>query len=294
MPPKHVVPAIDLKSFSCPHCGALADQSWFATFAKRIDKDQLPNIWTPARVDELRKEFKKSSSAEGHDHFTSDILPRLERIAQGRPAIEARSEDRYVSYDFENIFISRCYSCKDITIWRHDTILYPPTRYEMEPNPDLPADVRADFDEARSVLDLSPRSAAALLRLCIQNICKYLGEPGRNLNDDIGSLVRKGLNVRVQQALDVVRVVGNNAVHPGELDLTDDRETAAKLFDLVNRIAFDMISHPKEIDALFNAKVPQGAKERRTKLQGGTPVDLHRPKQNVPLLPERQLDYPVG
>jgi len=132
-----------------------------------------------------------------------------------------------VPLDVENIFISRCYSCGDITVWKHDTILYPPTRYEVEPNPDLPDDVRADFDEARSVLDLSPRSAAAMLRLCIQKICMHLGEPGKNLNDDIGSLVRKGLNARAQKALDIVRVVGNNAVHPGELDLRDDRETAA-------------------------------------------------------------------
>jgi hypothetical protein len=192
-------------------------------------------------------------------------------MAQGAVLLEARPNGAdYVNWDLNNIFVSRCRSCDDITIWKHDSILYPPTRYEIEPNPDLPDDIRADFDEARSILDLSPRSAAALLRLCIQKLCKHRGEPGKNLNEDIGSLVKKGLDPRVQRALDVVRVVGNNAVHPGELDLKDDRQTAAKLFDLVNRIAFDMITHPKEVEALFAEKVPQGVKKQIAKRDGQT------------------------
>jgi len=120
----------------------------------------------------------------------------------------------------------------------------------------MPDDTRADFDEARSVLDLSPRSAAALLRLCIQKLCKHR-LPGKDLNNDIAVLVKQGLDPLVQKALDIVRVVGNNAVHPGELDLKDDRATAAKLFELVNRIAQDLITHPKELQELFEEKVPE-------------------------------------
>jgi len=33
----------------------------------------------------------------------------------------------------------------------------------------------------------------------------------------------------------------------------------------VNRIAFDMITHPQEVDTLFNDKVPQGAKDQIAK-----------------------------
>jgi hypothetical protein len=68
------------------------------------------------------------------------------------------------------------------------------------------------------------------------------------------------LDPRVQQALDVVRVVGNNAVHPGELDLKDDRETADRLFDLVNLIVDVMISRPAQIDQMY-ATLPPGAIE---------------------------------
>lgn len=56
----------------------------------------------------------------------------------------------------------------------------------------------------------------------------------------------------MQKALDFVRVIGNEAVHPGSIDLKDDRGTAASLSELVNRIAYDMITHPKEVDALYD------------------------------------------
>jgi hypothetical protein len=64
------------------------------------------------------------------------------------------------------------------------------------------------------------------------------------------------LDVRVQKALDTVRVIGNESVHPGEMDLRDDPETAGMLFALVNAIANDMITQPRLRDELY-AKLPQ-------------------------------------
>jgi hypothetical protein len=107
---------------------------------------------------------------------------------------------------------------------------------------------------------LSPRGAAALLRLCIQKLCAFLGQKGRNIDDDIGSLVQKGLNPLVQKSLDIVRVIGNEAVHPGVIDLNDDRDTANKLFDLVNAIADQMITHPKTVRMLYE-KLPENKRK---------------------------------
>jgi hypothetical protein len=127
-------------------------------------------------------------------------------------------------------------------------------------NPDLPDAIRADYLEAQSIVGRSPRGAAALLRLCIQTLCKHLGEKGEHLNTDIASLVKKGLPPAVQQALDAVRVIGNEAVHPGKMDLRDDRATAETLFQLVNLVAQRMISDPKQAQAVYDG-LPQSKRD---------------------------------
>ena len=126
------------------------------------------------------------------------------------------------------------------------------------PNPDLHDDIKSDYLEASSVLADSPRAAAALLRLALQKLCKQLGEKGQSINDDIKSLVAKGLNPLVQKSLDALRITGNNAVHPGEINLTEDPSRVVKLFELINFIANKMITEPKEIEG-FYSQLPEGA-----------------------------------
>jgi hypothetical protein len=153
-----------------------------------------------------------------------------------------------------------CDRCEKVSLWYEATMVYPVTSAAPESHPDMSFGVWEDYEEARAVLGSSPRSAAALLRLAIQLLCIELGQPGKDLNHDIGALVGAGLDVRVQKALDAVRIIGNNAVHPGQLDLRDDRETATKCFALVNFIIDEMISKPQQIEKIWES-LPEGAKE---------------------------------
>lgn len=153
-----------------------------------------------------------------------------------------------------------CTHCKEKSIWFKQSMIEPNIGGVPLPNEDLNQDIREDYYEARDILNKSPRGSAALLRLAIQKLCKELGEKGNNISDDIAELVKNGLPLKIQQALDYVRVVGNSAVHPGQIDLKDDKETAINLFNLINLIADVMISQPKEVDKLFNT-LPQGQKD---------------------------------
>jgi len=156
---------------------------------------------------------------------------------------------------------SVCWHCGKYALWLKDKMIYPGVSEAPLPAVDIPDNVKQDYEEARNVVNASPRSAAALIRLSLQKLMTELGEKGKNLNEDIGHLVNNGLPKRVQKALDSVRVIGNNAVHPGEIDLRDDMPTTIMLFELVNMIVDTMITQPKKVDSLYN-RIPQTAKNQ--------------------------------
>ncbi|MBO4398426.1 MAG: DUF4145 domain-containing protein [Bacteroidaceae bacterium] len=166
-----------------------------------------------------------------------------------------------------HIVIASCENCKKKIIWTNDNYAYPDIVAE-EPNPDMPESVKQLYNEASLIYNKSPRAACALLRLAIDRLCNELGEKDKDINKNIGTLVKKGLPPSVQQALDIVRVVGNKAVHPGQIAFdVDDRETAIALMKLVNMITERMISEPKEINSMFE-QLPDSIKtsiEKRDK-----------------------------
>lgn len=163
--------------------------------------------------------------------------------------------------NLDNTWICFCSHCGEYSIWHEKKMIYPDFQGVELPNNDLAKEVKTDYLEASSIFQKSPRGAAALLRLAIQKLCIQLGEKGNNLNIDIGNLVKKGLPAKVQQSLDALRVIGNEAVHPGQLDLKDDVQTARSLFKLVNFIAEKMITEPKEIDLIYG-KIPENSKKQ--------------------------------
>ncbi len=158
----------------------------------------------------------------------------------------------YQFHDENPLRVGICDHCQTPTLWIVDKMYYPDTGNAPFPNVEMPESVLKLYLEASSISSKSPRGAAGLLRLSIQILCQELGESGKNINNDIGNLVKKGLPLIVQQSLDIVRVTGNDAVHPGQID-TDSPETVSQLFDLINIIVEYMIALPKKVSGIYNS-----------------------------------------
>ena len=154
-----------------------------------------------------------------------------------------------------------CQKCNKHSIWFDGKMVHPKITNVPLPNSDLPDDSKYDYLEARNIASDSPRGTSALLRLAIEKLIKTLVEKDEGLDKNIGKLVENGLSKDLQKALDTVRVIGNNAIHPGKLDMRDDVGTAEKLFKLVNIITQQMISNKKEVDELFEIKVSDSEKK---------------------------------
>lgn len=210
---KYVAPECGKEAFTCPNCGAYAQQhSWGYT------------------------------------------------IDGGGPYVNSKGQ--------HPLAVSRCMHCKEHTVWRFEDMIFPNRGSAPMPNKDMPPEILNDYEEAASILAKSPRGASALLRLAIQKLCVHLGESGKNINEDIKQLVAKGLPIQLQQALDAVRVIGNNAVHPGQID-TDNPEITGSLFAIVNLVTDYMISKPNEVSEIYGS-LPQGAIEAIKKRDGKT------------------------
>lgn len=190
------------------------------------------------------------------------VYARQYHYSVGNPAFDG-------NYNYNNchkIASTVCEHCNNFSLWVEAVMIYPNRGNAPVANSEMPDDVKTSYEEAAIIAALSPKAAAALLRLAIQKLCVHLGGKGKNINNDIAVLVKNGLPEQVQQALDIVRVIGNNAVHPGQIDI-DDPEVAGHLFTLTNVIVESMISVPNKISALY-ADLPKGALDGIDKRDG--------------------------
>ena len=51
-----------------------------------------------------------------------------------------------------------------------------------------------------------------------------------------------------------------SSVHPGQIDITDDPDTAARLFELVNIVCDYLVTQPKRVEEIYG-KIPPVLKD---------------------------------
>lgn len=213
-------PAYLRRKFTCPHCGAFAQQEWARCSAVSSDSD-------------------------------IEFSPGLA--------------------------VATCMACQERSVWRlvppsdgmpgySGVMIYPAARRGGPPrHPDMPEKVAEFYDEASEVVPISPRAAAALLRLALEALLKDSYSNEGSLSKMIGAAVRDGLPAEVQQSMDYVRFRGNSAAH--ELHTGDDKHVATVLFEITNVIVDRLIAQPKKISSLY-ASLPENFREHVDKRDG--------------------------
>lgn len=223
---------------------------------------------------------------------TNDFTPKYGKKAfqcphckavtqQDQPKLEYTIQDEiYVLQDGNDMIgFSKCLICLKISLWasrakhKPDTsgnfieistkswqMIYPLISPAESPNQDMPDNIRNLYEEAANVLPISPKSSAALLRLALQHLMNYLEVNGKDINDNIAILVEKGLSEKVAKSMDILRVFGNESVHPGTIRLDDSIDDAVALFNLLNIIIEQMISQDLKINVMYQ-KIPEEKRE---------------------------------
>lgn len=132
-----------------------------------------------------------------------------------------------------------------------------------QPNDDLPEPIRDIFIEAAHIFAHSPRAAAALLRLALQQLLEHCGYNSKckgkaDINNMIAAAVADGVPTHIQQFMDITRVQGNAAAHGNDLTLNPDerRDNAEYLFTVVNTIAEHLLTYPRQAQENYN-KLPE-------------------------------------
>jgi len=242
-------PKFGSEKFQCPHCQVVSQQQWFNVHNA---SDSANHILKHVFYD-YRKQIQ--------DYQQKAIESFLGEVE----AANKRHMSEFVPVNFS---VATCSACGDISIWVQKEIVYPKQTPVAAPNLDMEQAIQDLYIEASTIVVDSPKGATALLRLALQLLLKQLGKSGNNINNDIKELVLEGLSPKIQQALDLLRVVGNNAVHPGQIDLEDGRDIALKLFHVLNFIADEMITKPKELDLLYSDVVPEETKKHINERDG--------------------------
>ena len=114
-----------LKSFTCPHCGALAHQTWLRPYVDNYGKDQTPTMPAPDIFDVIRA----NRNLEDKETF----IQYFKRILAREVFIETHNRSIYLVSELANVSISRCYSCNQFTLWVADRLIYPEESFYYSP-----------------------------------------------------------------------------------------------------------------------------------------------------------------
>ncbi|WP_227590981.1 DUF4145 domain-containing protein [Acinetobacter schindleri] len=219
---------LNQKSFKCPHCGAFAYMEWNNLYV--ISQDPVGNDFY------IRTRVHQANCAScDNNNIWYNHAPEMDWLPPNN-----FHEPR------DNNELTRLYPIQEIA-----------NKDIPNANADMPGNVKKLYIEAALIFELSPRSAAALIRLALEKLCHHLDVKRKNIKESIEELAKQQIiPIKVAQAADNIRLIGNANVHPGIIcdEVLEDINPA--IFTYINLIVDYAITKPKEIDEI-NALFPE-------------------------------------
>jgi hypothetical protein len=219
---EYIEPRLGAESFSCPNCNTVAHQDWYSLFLKPENAAEV-RVLTPESVKALRQDDARRNNIKEIDKF-------VERLKKNALTYEYQKHPHPLKVKMANLHISNCHNCNGFSLWVGGLLVFPT---KIDKTPEL---VEEDLEEAATILNKFPRGATALMRVCIQKLVPLLEDDGNELNQRVSSLVRKGLEMEIQQAMDVLQVLRSDSTQLNPLESQADRETALRFLDSLKEV----------------------------------------------------------
>lgn len=165
-------------------------------------------------------------------------------------------------YEPEQVCLWRCPNCRKLVLEVAGKISYP-TGSGISAVDCMPQEAKEVFEEAQSIINLSPRAACAMLRVCVERMVNATDAEGDNLSKKIESLK---LPPKMANLAHACRLIGHDAVHDNVIDFSIDSEEAqavsGALSRFANRIAEELFGIVEEADE-WTAKIEAARANRK-------------------------------
>ena len=106
-----IYPTLGKESFSCPHCGAIAHQTWFYCYGAGYSENKRPFI--PLGI---------QSDAD------QELVNWVRNVWSKKVFFYTYDEPAVLRDRLENLYISLCYSCHGLAVWIADRLIFPASK----------------------------------------------------------------------------------------------------------------------------------------------------------------------
>lgn len=228
---KFVAPHPDLEAFTCAYCGVYAQQT----------SPKIHRVGSNNRLEDFKIHPDKTSkiSSKQCNHCKSNHVFLVTELPYETPPKNFEGwPPPVIKKQPQNILM-----------------LYPKNSSAPPPQENMPEEVLALYKEAASIVSDSPSAACLLIRKALEVLLADLTNE-TNLNKMITIItedVTKPWAKQLTPLLTSIRLIGNDAVHPREINRADNEQTALTLFSFLNICVDKLISQPLKTKQFLEA-----------------------------------------